>query len=57
MVTHAVSINRFIQKTFLESTKDREKDLISELPKNGRRLRRRYNICDLNLLILHIFNF
>lgn len=57
VVTHAVSISRFIQKTFLEITKDRERDLISELPKKGRILSRRYENWDLDLLTLHIVNF
>lgn len=52
VVTHAVSISRFIQKTFLEITKDRERDLISELPKNGRILSRRYKNSDSNPLTL-----
>lgn len=57
VVTHAVSISTFIQKTFLGIAKDRERDLISELPKNGRILSRRYENCDLDLLTLHIVNF
>lgn len=57
MVTHAVSKSRFIQKTFLEITKDRERDLIPELPKNGRILSRRYKNCDIDLLTFHIVNF
>lgn len=57
MVTHAVSISRFIQKTFLEITEDRERDLISELPKKGRIFSRRCENCHLDILTLHIVNF